>query len=148
VATISGGKVFEAKIRELAARVSRPALLRVGFLENARYPDGKPVAMIAAIHNWGAPSRGIPPRPFFSNMIKDKQGEWPAAIAGLLRDNDWDAERALDIAGAEIAGQLRQAITDFYGVPLKPATIARKGFDKQLIDTAHMLQSVDHEVRT
>lgn len=144
---MSGGAAFEAKLRELAAKVSRPATLRVGFLENARYPDGTPVAMIAAVHNWGAPSRNIPPRPFFSNMIKAKSSEWPAAIGGLLQRNDWDAAVALDVAGAAIAGQLRQSITDFYGVPLKPATIARKGFDKQLIDSAHMLQSVDHEVK-
>lgn len=147
MATISGGQKFEARLRELAAKVARPATLRVGFLERSRYPDGTPVAMVAAVHNFGAPSRGIPPRPFFSNMVKDKKGEWPKAIGDLLKANDWDATVALDVAGAAIAGQLRQSITDFYGVPLKPATIARKGFDKQLIDSAHMLQSVDHEVK-
>ena len=135
-------------MRELAAKVSRPATLRVGFLERSTYPTGQSVAMIAAINEFGAPSRGQPPRPFFRNMIAKYKGEWPKAIGDLLKANDWDAERALDIAGAAIAGQLRQSITDFYGVPLKPATIARKGFDKQLIDSAHMLQSVDHEVKT
>lgn len=134
-------------MRELAAKVSRPATLRVGFLERSTYPTGQSVAMIAAINEFGAPSRGQPPRPFFRNMIAKYKGEWPKAIGDLLKANDWDAERALDIAGAAIAGQLRQSITDFYGVPLKPATIARKGFDKQLINSAHMLQSVDHEVK-
>jgi hypothetical protein len=29
---------------------------------------------------------------------------------------------------------------------LKPATIRRKGFAKPLVDTGHMLNSIDHEV--
>lgn len=148
MASIRGGQRFEAAIRRIAAEVSRPGTLRVGFLEGARYPDGKPVAMIAAIHNYGAPRAGIPPRPFFSNMIADKQDEWPPAIAGLLRANNWDAVRALDLAGAAIAGQLRQSIIDTNDPPLAPSTIRRKGFDKPLVETGHMLQSVDHEVRS
>jgi hypothetical protein len=148
MATIRGGQRFERLLRSIATSVSRPGTLRVGFLENATYPDGKPVAMIAAIHNYGAPRAGIPARPFFSNMIAKKQGEWPAAIAGLLRANDYDAPRALDVAGAAIAGQLRQEIIDTNAPPLAPSTIRRKGFSKPLIDTSHMINSVDHEVRT
>ena len=162
MASISGGDKLEAKLRELAAKVSRPATLRVGFLENARYPDGTPVAMIAAIHNWGAPSRGIPPRPFFSNMIKAKKGEWPAAIAEQLRVADWDAAVALDVVGAAIAGQLRESVIETNSPPLKDATIVRKGgtrgmkYDpknratfpaKPLIDTGWMYENIDHEVK-
>lgn len=147
MAQIRGGDKFERRLRQIATAVSVPATVRVGFLENARYPDGKPVAFIAAIHNYGAPRAGIPPRPFFSNMIANKQGEWPAAIAGLLRANDYDAARALDIAGAAIAGQLRQSIIDTNAPPLAPSTIRRKGFSKPLIETSHMINSIDHEVR-
>ena len=147
MATIRGGENFEAAMADLARRLGRPATLKVGFLGNATYPDGKPVAMIAAINEYGAPSRGQPPRPFFRRMINAKQGEWPAAIAGVLQAQGNDVEKALDIAGAAIAGQLRQSIVDLVDPPLAPSTIARKGFDKPLIDTSHMLKSVDHEVK-
>ena len=147
MATIRGGEKFEAAMADLARRLGRPATLKVGFLGNATYPDGKPVAMIAAINEYGAPSRGQPPRPFFRRMINAKQGEWPAAIAGVLQAQGNDVEKALDIAGAAIAGQLRQSIVDLVDPPLAPSTIARKGFDKPLIDTSHMLKSVDHEVK-
>lgn len=147
MATLSGGKKFEDALRELAGKVAKPATLKVGFLANATYPDGTPVAMIAAINEYGAPSRGQPPRPFFRNMINAKQGEWPNAIAGLLRANDLDAEKALDQTGAAIAGQLRQSIKDLTSPPLAASTIRRKGFDKPLIDTGHMFNSVDHEVK-
>lgn len=147
MATIRGGEKFEAALRDLAKKVAKPASVKIGFLAKAKYPDGTSVAMIAAIQEFGAPSIGIPPRPFFRTMIAEHQGEWPAAIADLLKSNDLDAVKTLDLAGAAIAGQLRQAISVFEGIPLKPATIKRKGFSKQLIDTGHLLASVDHEVK-
>jgi hypothetical protein len=148
MATMRGGDKLDAAMRDLASKVAAPATLRVGFLENAKYPDGTSVAMIAAINEYGAPSRGQPPRPFFRRMVAAKSGEWPAAIAGLLKANGYDAVKTLDLAGAAIAGQLRQSIIDLVSPPLAASTIRRKGFDKPLIDTGHMLQSVDHEVKT
>ena len=148
MATLRGGDKFDRKLRELAAKLRNPATLRVGFLERATYPDGTPVAMIAAIQDFGAPRAGIPPRPFFRNMIAAKKGEWPAAIAQLLKENDYDAVVALNITGEAIAGQLRQSIVDTNAPPLKPATVRRKGFDKPLVETGHMLNSISHEVKT
>jgi len=143
---ISGGDKLEAKLAELARQVGKPARLRVGFLENATYPDGKQVAMIAAINEFGAPSRGIPPRPFFRNMVAAKRGEWSGAIAQLLQANGYDAGRTMGIVGQVIAGQLRQSIRDTNAPPLAASTIARKGFAKPLIDTGHMYNSINHEV--
>ena len=173
MATISGGDKLNKVLLELATRVSNPGTLRVGFLEGATYPDTKPtklraqyakrkakgvegaikgsaggtsVAMIAAIQEFGAPSRGIPPRPFFRNMIAAKSPEWPDAIGKLLVANKYDATKTLKMAGEAIAGQLRESITTFVGPGLKPATIKRKGFSKELIDSGHLLASVDYSV--
>jgi hypothetical protein len=146
MATVKGGKGLDQKLRELAKLVSKPATLRVGFFESATYPDGTPVAMIAAIQNYGAPRAGIPPRPFFSNMVRDKQGEWPGAISQLLRSNGMDAILTLQAMGNVIEGQLRQAIIDTNYPPLRPETIRRKGFSKPLIESSHMINSVSHEV--
>jgi hypothetical protein len=149
-----GGQGFKARVSELASRMGS-GVVRVGFLEGATYPDGKSVAFVAAMNEYGhrigsaseEDSRGIvPPRPFFRNMIAAKRDEWPAGVALQLKRNDGDVERTLDIVGSAIAGQLRQAISDFSGAPLAASTVARKGHDKQLVDTGHMLASVDHEV--
>lgn len=145
---ISGGDKFEKVLAEIAHKIGPAARLRVGFLEGATYPDGKPVGMIAAIQDFGAPGAGIPPRPFFRNMIAAKSPEWPAAIAGLLKQTDYDVARALKLAGEGIAGQLRQSIIDTNTPPLAESTIRRKGFSKPLVDTGHMLNSVDYEVKT
>lgn len=143
----TGGDKMEARLREIAENLGRGGVLRVGFLENATYPDGKPVAMIAVIQDMGAPGAGIPPRPFFRNMIANKQTEWPGAIAINLRDTGYDAQVALDRVGFGIAGQLRQSIIDTNSPPLALSTILRKGHAKPLIETSHMINSVDHEVR-
>jgi hypothetical protein len=148
VAVISGGKALEARLREIAKGVTKKATLRVGFLEGATYPDGTSVPIVAAIQEFGSPSQGIPPRPFFRRMIAAKASTWGDATAKLLAQNDYDAERTLGLVGMGIKGQLQQSIRDLTDPPLAPATVAAKGFDKPLVDTGHMLNSVDFEVKT
>jgi hypothetical protein len=143
---ISGGDKLQAALDKIARKLKKGGTVKVGFLEGATYPDGTSVPLVAAINEFGAPSRGQPPRPFFRNMIAAKSGEWPKAIEGLLIANDYDARRTLELTGAAIAGQLRQSIVDLVDPPLAPSTIARKGSSKPLIDTGVMLQSVDFEV--
>ncbi len=81
-------------------------------------------------------------------MIAAKSGEWPAAVGDLLVANNYDAAKTLDLTGVAIKGQLQQSIKDLVSPPLKPATIAAKGFDKPLIDTGFMLRSVDYVVKS
>ena len=45
MATIKGGDKFAAALAKISKGVSQPAVLRVGFLESAKYPDGKPVGI-------------------------------------------------------------------------------------------------------
>jgi len=145
MASFRGGQKFEAALRDIASKVGRGGVLRVGFLEGATYPKtGMPVAMIALIQDSGGGN--IPPRPFFRNMIAAKQGEWPAGIATQLKANGYDVQKTLNVVGFAIAGQLRQSIIDTNEPPLAPSTIRRKGFAKPLIETSHMINSVDHEV--
>ena len=137
---------MDAYLAELGNKLGAGETLRVGFLENATYPDGTSVALVAAIQNFGAPARGIPPRPFFTNMVADKSDGWGPALGRILEANGDDVPAALALMGEGIAGQLREAITTFQGEPLSPATVASKGFDKALVDTGVMLQSVAYEV--
>lgn len=146
MAKVSGGEQFKVRLDDLCRRLESARGVRVGFLENARYPDGKSVPMIAAINEFGAPSRGQPPRPFFRRMIQAKRGEWPEAVKNLLISTGYDVNRTLEQTGEAIAGQLRQSIVDLVDPPLAPSTVRRKGFAKPLIDTSQMLNSVSYEV--
>jgi hypothetical protein len=125
---IKGGDKLTAALVAMSANVKKAAKLRVGFLENAsHYPKGEglSVATVAAIQEFGAPGATfpIPPRPFFRPMVKDKSPEWPAAIANLLKANDYDAEKALTIAGHAIGSQLQQSIIDTNDPPLSEVTL-------------------------
>lgn len=148
MAKLRGGERLEIRLAELAANISKPSTLRVGFLASATGPDGEPIAVRAASNEFGAPAAGIPPRPFFRNMIAAKSGEWPDAIASLLKDTDYDATRTMDLVGEAIASQLQQSIKDTNSPALAPSTIKRKGFAKPLIETGDMLRAVDHEVKS
>jgi hypothetical protein len=143
---VTGGERLKARLAEIADRLSKARSVRVGFLDDARYPDGTPVAEVAAINEFGNPSKGQPPRPFFRDMIRERGKDWPEGIARALKDADYDAEAALDVTGAAIKGQLQQQISSYVGPPLKESTVKRKGFDKQLVDTGVMLNSVDYAV--
>jgi hypothetical protein len=147
MATITGGDKLKSLLKMLEERMTNASSVKVGFLAEATYPDGKPVAMIAAIQEFGAPRAGIPPRPFFRNMIAAKSPEWPAAMAALLKANGYDAFRALQLTGEGISGQLKQSIIDTNSPPLAQATIDRKGFAKPLVEKGIMLQAVSYEVK-
>lgn len=146
MATIKGGASdkLQRALGEIGRKLGSGAKVRVGFLEGATYPDGKPVALVAAWNEFGTGT--APPRPFFRNMIAAKKDEWPKGIATQLKATDYDVQLTLDRAGFAVAGQLRQSIVDLVDPPLAPSTIARKGFDKPLIDQGIMLAAVDHEV--
>ena len=119
---LKGGAALKAKLTQLAEKVTTASQVKVGFLEGATYPDGTPVAMIAAIQQFGAPAVGIPPRPFFTNMINRHSGEWGDDIAELLRRTDYDARLTLELEGEHIEGQLRVEIDDTNSPPNSPVT--------------------------
>lgn len=120
---IKDGGLLDKALRQLAERVSKPAVLRAGFLESARYPDGQSVAEVAAIQNFGAPGAGIPARPFFTNAVKRGSGEWAGKLAKLLVLTDYDAERALQMMGPVLAFDIQKSITETNAPPLSEVTL-------------------------
>jgi hypothetical protein len=168
--TVTGGDKFREKLQGIGRQITNASAVKVGFLAESTYPDGTPVAMIAAIQEYGAPNNRmfggppapIPPRPFFRNMIRAKKKEWPNAIRVLLRDNNYDALRTLQQTGEAVAGQLRQSIVDTNSPALKPSTLRMRGVApgtkykasdpttygaKPLVHTGVMLQSVSYEIK-
>lgn len=144
--TFSGGAALEAKLAELAEKLGDGKTLRVGFLENATYPDGQQVAMVAAANEFGNPANNQPPRPFFRNMIADNKDNWPDDIGRIAQATGFDGEQTLGLMGEHIKGQLQQSIRELMEPPLSPVTIEKKGFDKPLIWQGVMINSVDYDV--
>jgi hypothetical protein len=119
---LTGGDKLEARLAAIASKISRGAYLKVGFLEGATYPDGTPVATVAAINNFGAPAAGVPARPFFTKMIAEKSKSWGEALVNRLKANDWDLVKSLEQMGVGVSGQLRQAIVDMNEPANSPVT--------------------------
>lgn len=142
IKSLSGGAKLEATLRELSKKARNAATLKVGFQNGATYPDGQLVSMVAAFNEFGAPSRKQPPRPFFRIMIKENVSGWGARLGAYLYDSDFDAKVSLDKLGEDMHGQLIDSIRALTDPPLSPVTIAKKGFDKPLIDTGHMWNSI------
>lgn len=134
-------------LNKLSTKLGKGGSVKVGFLAGGTYPDGTSIPLVAAINEYGAPSRGQPPRPFFRRMIAAKSPEWPKAAAALLKSTGGDVDKTLALMGKEIKGQLIQSINDLVSPPLAQSTIDRKGFDKPLIDEAIMINSVGVEVK-
>lgn len=144
MAKVTGGDKWKGALNKIA-RGAESKTLRVGFLARSRYPSGTSIPMVAAVNEFG--SAKSPPRPYFRNMIAKNKASWPGTATTYLRDNGHDIDKALQAMGHIISGQLMESIGTYNaGPPLKPATIKRKGFDKQLIDTGVMWNSVDYEV--
>lgn len=143
----SGGEALEKKLAELAERLGESKTLRVGFLEGATYPDGESVPMVAAANEFGDPAMNRPPRPFFRNMIADKSPKWGDDIGKIAVATNYDTSTLLPLMGERIKDQLQGSIREFYDPPLSPYTIKKKGNDKPLIETSHMLNSVDYDIK-
>jgi hypothetical protein len=186
----SGGAALEAKLREIADKFGKANTVNVGFLEGATYPNGIPVALIAATNEYGGtvtvPAHDvtinrnlkkngefandgkfvkankanfstthhvdeytvtIPARPFFRSMIQKNKGEWPADLGKIIKAANYDSTVALGRLGKHVAEQLQESIRDFSEPGNAKSTIAKKGFDKPLVDSDHMLNTVDSEVQ-
>lgn len=114
------------QLADIASKLESGKKLRVGFLEGATETrDGKVVSvpMVAAIQNFGAPKVGIPPRPFFTNFVKNCQGGWGSAVAKNLIAYDWNADQALRAVGEGMKAQLQQSITDTNSPQLSQVTL-------------------------
>jgi hypothetical protein len=116
-----------------------------GFNKNGRFVK-EAQANFATTHVVPAHTITVPPRPFFRTMVKTESGHWGSDLAKVLKETDYDAERALGLLGEQISGELVQQITDFSDPPNAPSTIAKKGLDQPLIDTGEMRNSIGFEV--
>lgn len=105
---------------------------------------GLAVAQVAFWNEYG--TIHAPARPFFRTMIESKSPRWGIGLGIALRKTNYNARNALAIMGEGIRGQLRQSIRDWSTPPNSPRTVALKGFNKPLIDSAVMIRSAEYQV--
>lgn len=134
---------------------------RVGWFKTAVYPSGVPVALIAAINEYGWPEHNIPPRLGMRATAERMQGAWAqvaqAASRRVLR-GELTPEQALDLIGQKAAGDIRKNISQVSSPPLKTATVEARlrgkkqgkvvslSIAKPLVHTKHLLNTLTNTV--
>lgn len=110
---------------------------------------GTSVAMIAAVHEFGSPSQGIPERPVYRVFVKKNRAKYVRLnrinLVKMLR-GQMTAEQALGQLGEMAKGDVQTEIRSGVFEPLKEATKKRKGSSKPLIDTGQYIQSIAWEL--
>ena len=144
--SITGGGKLSEVLEHIGSQYAGDKTLRVGFLEGATYPDGQSVAQVAMRNEYGVPENNQPPRPFFRDAIEAGKTEWPEKMAQMLKQG-FDPDAALELMGEFIKGDVQDAIRYLDDPILSPVTIRKKGFANPLVDSGHMLNSVDYEVK-
>lgn len=126
--TRSNPKAFEtlnAKLKELEGTV-----VKVGWFESAKYENGTPVALAAAVNELGAPSRSIPARPFIRPTIISQLSTWISLAergAKSVVEGNSSVKEVMGILGVKIQEDIKEAIANVYSPPLSKVTLlARK----------------------
>jgi hypothetical protein len=160
---VKGGAALEAALKRIAAAAKSAASVDIGFMGAATEADGTPIPLVAAMNEFGAPSRGQPPRPFMRQAIEKNSPKWPINLGTALVRYDYNASAALALVGLEIKEEIEDSIRELVSPPLAESTIARKsagktkpirskgrtyGPTKPLVDTGTMLRSVTTKVNT
>lgn len=139
-----GGGKFKRMLEQMAERGDLGARVQVGIIEQATYKDGQSVAQVAAWNEFG--TTHIPSRPFFRQTIAQNKSQWAKHAASVLKAHHYDVPLALGLMGEVVKGQLIDTIQNFNQPPNAASTVAKKGFNKPLIDTGTLWRSIDYQV--
>lgn len=160
VAVGGGMKVVDRgwkKLREQAKKLAGQPHVKVGVLasQGGDAPhEGGEISMVglAAVHEFGSPSRGIPERSFlrsaFAGDGKKSLAKTCARLYKQVLSGKMTTKQALEVLGQWAAARVKRGITAGEGIPppLKPETIKRKGSSRTLVDTGQLVNSITYEV--
>ncbi|AYH32966.1 hypothetical protein [Pectobacterium parmentieri] len=155
----SGGENIARIRRELEALDK--IKVRVGWMESARYNDGKPVAGIAVVQEFGSEKMSIPPRSFMRSTQAEKKGDWDKTMKSgfsAVMNGTRTSAQLMEAMGAMASGDVRKKITQIFTPPLATSTLkarARRASGsaglvsvKPLNDSGYMLATLTHVVTT
>ena len=135
------------RVGSLSAALSKykdmNASVRVGVLENATYPDGTPVAMVAFWNEYG--TRTSPVRAFFRTTVSEQKKNWVLSVQNLMKMHN-DPKKVMGLIGVHMQEQIVQSINTWSDPPNSAYTIAKKGSSKPLIETGVLMRSIKSEV--
>lgn len=137
------------QLKDLAAQLEGKPFAKVGVLgrNDNRSGDELGNVELAIVHEFGL---GVPKRSFLRAAHDRMAKQWAALmekqLVPLLVRGKLDVKKALDILGVRASADVKGFIQNgTYLTPLAPSTIAAKGSSAPLIDSARLLNSIDHQ---
>lgn len=144
-------KGLNTLIKTIREAANAKVLVGVPASKNAPREGGINMAGLAAVHEFGAPSKGIPERSFLRSAIIESQGQISDLVAQGIRSYLNQGKQVdlmfYDRIGLFASNLVKDKIAKGPFKPLKDATIKRKGSSLPLVDTGALRQSISWEVR-
>ena len=135
------------RVGSLSAALSKykdmNASVRVGVLENATYPDGTPVAMVAFWNEYG--TRTSPVRAFFRTTVSEQKKNWVLSVQNLMKMHN-NPQQVMGLIGEHMKGNIVQGLVSFSDPKNADSTEEAKGFNNPLIDKGILMRSISFEV--
>lgn len=108
--------------------------------------------IVAAVHEFGAPKKNIPERPFLRTAFDDKENDlmrFKEIIIDKIIKNKITFQQGLGLLGEFMTRAVQEKINSIYSPPLKEETIRRKTRagkigDKPLIDWGQLRANIQH----
>lgn len=146
-----------SKLEELVKELGGQYVARVGILgakaaEPHEGAQGMTNSELGVIHEFGSISRNIPARSFLRMPVETKQKDIVQAMGSYKVKNlleNGQIKYVYRFLGLYAESFIKQAFSSGgFGrwAPNKPSTVAQKGSDKPLIDTAQLRRSITSDV--
>ncbi|WP_321905129.1 hypothetical protein [Paraburkholderia tropica] len=116
------------KVKERIVEISKKTI-KAGVLSGT-YEDGTNIAYVAAIQEFGAPAANIPPRPFMSTTVAERQKQWKSSLArgiAAAAAGTVDANDVMDQVGGLMAADIQKKISEINSPALSPITVMLRG---------------------
>lgn len=162
---VVGGKKLALALKSIEQKITNAGVLRMGFLEGAKYPQKTNARFLKAVGSNATPTvqpelsiaqvafwneygtTRAPARPAFRTTIQKYSPQWGDRLGKAVVAANYDGQKALGLLGQSMRDDLESEIAQWTSPGNAPLTIKIKGFDKPLVDSGDMQRAPDYEVK-
>lgn len=148
--SVSGGDRIGARLRQIREDFEKNRSVLVGVPAGlGNYKDGAPIAVIAAVQEFGSGDGRVPERSFLRVPIRQNvdafKKQWRALIPKVVR-GEITMYQMMSQIGSQAASVSQEAIQAGIAPANAPSTIAEKGSSKPLIDESRLVGAITFQV--
>lgn len=148
--SVSGGDRIGARLRQIREDFEKNRSVLVGVPAGlGNYKDGAPIAVIAAVQEFGSADGRIPERSFLRVPLRQNvdafKKQWRALIPKVVR-GEITMYQMMSQIGSQAASVSQEAIQAGIAPANAPSTVAEKGSNKPLIDEGRLAGSITFQV--